>query len=460
MRRRLLGSVTALLAGAGAALAQAPTAPPPASPKTPPPPAAPAPPPAGPAAGAAPLALPTPLAPSACAPCEGAVGERLKEAPVTLPGRVYGSAEYLLWFSKGQNLPPIVTRGPVGDPLATGIPGVPGTTILFGNEDIDGDARSGVRARAGLWLNACQTVGFEVSGFYLSSIGSDFATSATDNATILARPFSNADVFFQPGSGSFQQISPNTALLLSLPGEYVGAVTARTTTQVWGADALGRLNVAGSSRYRADLLAGFRYLRLAEELEVNSTSTAVGSGAVPFRGVRHFTPASVSIQDVFKTRNEFYGGHVAGLVEFQRGIWYADLRAGLGIGVNHGTVQIDGSTTLNAAGAQQTAVGGLFAQSTNIGRFANDEFAIIPEASLTIGCQITPAVRAYAGYSILYWRNSVLRPGTEIDQRVNSTLIPASLAYGPSGQERNPAPLLREVDFWVQGLHVGVEIGF
>ena len=55
--------------------------------------------------------------------------------------RFYVSGEYLLWWTKGDPLPPLVTAGSPGDLLVPGVSagalGRPGTVALFGNTDAD-----------------------------------------------------------------------------------------------------------------------------------------------------------------------------------------------------------------------------------------------------------------------------------------------------------------------------------
>ncbi len=121
---------------------------------------------------------------------------------------------------------------------------------------------------------------------------------------------------------------------------------------------------------------------------------------------------------------------------------------------------IDGSTSLIVPGTPTVTVpGGLFAQPTNIGQQSRNEFGIIPEAGVSVGYQIADCVRVYGGYSVLYFRNDVLRTGTAIDRSINATQIP-SLSFGPVGTETRPAAVVQNADFWLQGVHFGVEIDF
>ena len=49
--------------------------------------------------------------------------------------RTWGSVEYLFWWSKGRELPPLVTTG------GTGVIGDPGVQVLFGDERVGTDPR-------------------------------------------------------------------------------------------------------------------------------------------------------------------------------------------------------------------------------------------------------------------------------------------------------------------------------
>src|SRR5262245_8106792 len=95
------------------------------------------------------LAAPEPLTreeAAICQPvaaaCQPAVAPCCRSCPYP-PGCVWASAEYLLWWTKGDRLPPLLTTSPVGTPLANaGVLGRPGTSVLFGDERVNDDARS------------------------------------------------------------------------------------------------------------------------------------------------------------------------------------------------------------------------------------------------------------------------------------------------------------------------------
>src|SRR5262245_42346482 len=58
------------------------------------------------------------------------------------PGRAWLEADFLLWFPRGQSLPPLVT---------TGVLGQTDTAVLFGNQTVNDTVTPGLRLRAGFW---------------------------------------------------------------------------------------------------------------------------------------------------------------------------------------------------------------------------------------------------------------------------------------------------------------------
>src|SRR5207249_3637555 len=64
------------------------------------------------------------------------------EPPCGPPGRVWFDAEYLLWWTKNDHVPPLITTGPATFPV--GFLGNPGTTVLFGGS-LDRNPFSGAR---------------------------------------------------------------------------------------------------------------------------------------------------------------------------------------------------------------------------------------------------------------------------------------------------------------------------
>ncbi len=431
MRNGFLGSVGLLLTGAGLALAQAPAGP------------------------------PSPLAGAPAVGDSAAVmaAPRGAEPSIPAPGRLYLDADYLFWFSRPTKLPPLLIQGNPQNPGAIPAIGQPNTTVLIGDREVDAGTRSGARARVGAWLDSEETFGVEASGFIVEQIGSTLSASSNGSQTL---GLSFRDVILTT-------LPPETSLLIAAPGVANSSTVVHTSTRFWGAELDALVHVSGGSWYRADALFGARYLQLEEELSIASTSVAVPvTGSVPFLKTPVTAPASLTVADSFRTRNEFYGAQVGAHILLQRGIWFADFRATLAPGVTHERVGIDGTTSLASPAVTATVPGGLYAQLTNVGGHSNNQFTLVPEGDVSVGCQVTSFLRAYVGYSAVYWAEGVFRPATELDRQVVSTLIPAQNATSqiPPAMGNIPAPFphpepqLRRQDFWGQGVHFGVELDF
>ena len=146
--------------------------------------------------------------------------------------------------------------------------------------------------------------------------------------------------------------------------------------------------------------------------------------------------------------------------EVRQGPWSAELLTKLALGDTHQIVSINGSQVQddNVLGIS-TFRGGLLALPTNIGRFTQDRFSVVPELGLNLGYQVTDHLRLVVGYSFLYW-SSVVRPGGQSDRNLDVTNIPNFISTAlPTGQGR-PAPLLQTTDFWAQGINFGLQFRF
>src|SRR5262249_28354614 len=129
--------------------------------------------------------------PASCPPgqagwgCEGPAAET--------SGRVWGEADFLLWWMRGAGLPPLVTTSPPGTAMGqAGRLGAGGPTVLVGGSAVNGDLRTGVRLTLGGWIDGRQSLGAEVSFFVLEHKATRFALGSADGSSILARPFFGA----------------------------------------------------------------------------------------------------------------------------------------------------------------------------------------------------------------------------------------------------------------------------
>jgi hypothetical protein len=359
------------------------------------------------------------------------------------PGRFYVGAEYLLWWTKGMQLPALATIGSTDD-MPPGALGQPSTVEVLGDRTVDSRVRSGARFTAGAWIDEQHTVGVEGNVFFLAPHATKMAASS-DGSVLLARPFFAVGTVTLP-DGTTQDLAQEDALIVASPGVSSGKVRVSTWNRFWGMEANARVNLCGDCFYRADLLAGFRYLELKDNLNIVSVSDTI-----PPSG-----PTTVA--DTFRTANRFYGAQVGAAIDFCRGPWYLDFRGKFALGAIDRVVGIEGTTTMTANGLS-VVPGGLFAQSTNIGRHAGTAFGVVPELDVRVGYWLTRYLQAYVGYSFLYLARNVVQPGDQIDRAVNVNLVPA-LGVAPLAGAVHPVFAFQHTDFWAQGFQFGLEFNF
>jgi hypothetical protein len=103
----------------------------------------------------------------------------------------WGSVEFLLWWRKSQEFPPLVTTSPVGTSTnVAGLLGAPDTQVLYPTESQGSDARPGARLTLGVWFDPCEFSGFGARLYTLGETTSSYDVDS-DSFQILARPFYN-----------------------------------------------------------------------------------------------------------------------------------------------------------------------------------------------------------------------------------------------------------------------------
>jgi hypothetical protein len=280
----------------------------------------------------------------------------------------WARGEYLLWWIKNGRLPVLETN-------------------------LDYGTFSGGRLAAGSWLNCDRTIGLEASGFLLEQRSTDLSAAAT-------------------------------AVPITLP--FVGTATAsaalQSHTRLWGAEANGVFGLMRCNGYYADLLAGFRFLSLDENLNAQASASAA------FMGV----PVTALARANFQTQNHFYGGQVGWKGGGRWGRFSAELIGKVALGSMNEASNVTAAASAFAPGF--SAAAGIVRRNTR------DEFAILPEAQLRAGYDVTKNARLFVGYDILYV-NEVLRPGDQT----------------PVGRG---AATFKGSDFWAQGVTFGLEMRF
>ncbi|HUS38221.1 MAG TPA: BBP7 family outer membrane beta-barrel protein [Pirellulales bacterium] len=344
-------------------------------------------------------------------------------------GHLWAEVDYLQWWVQGYAVPALVTSAPFG---STGAVDDPNATILLGANRLDGDTRSGARGRVGWWFDDCETHGIQAEYFGLEREGTRFDAVSNPPGAILWRPFFDAD----PGV-----LAPNA--------QEADAISVASSSELYSANVLYRHNwsCCYDNRccrgYRFDFLAGYRHLRLNEDLTIYETAS--------------FGPSVFDIEDRFRTDNRFDGGEFGVVSKVYRGDWSLELLAKVALGNNHQTVRVFGEEiTTTPPGPPTVRNGGLLAQPTNIRTETRNEFAVLPELNAEVGYLLTDNFRLTFGYTFL-WLSRAVRPGDQIDPVVDGRFLNPNLVPPFVPPATRPAPRFTPSSLWAQGLNAGLE---
>ncbi len=355
--------------------------------------------------------------------------------------RWYGQAELLTWWTKGNQIPALVTTSPDGTPQAdAGILGRPGTQVLHGGNSVDGNYRVGMRFTLGRWLDDCRTTGIELTWISLGDGANtgNYSIQSVGNplSPILARPFFNI-------LGNQQD-----AALVAFPGQVEGGIDVRTSSEMHSMSLLLRRNLWQAGGDRIDVVGGYRYFRYREGLTVDQRLVVTDpNGPVA-------TGTTIDLLDSFSTENDFHGGEIGIAAVMNRGAWSFDMLTKLAVGNMYQQVNIRGTNTVAVPNQPPvTASGGLLALATNMGQYDRNDFAFLPELNLNARYCLSQNISLTMGYSLL-WITNVMRSGDQIDTGINVSQLPANgnALIGPP----RPAPILSDTTMWIQGVNLGV----
>jgi hypothetical protein len=298
------------------------------------------------------------------------------------------------------------------------------TQVLYGNETVLEDWRSGFRLYGGVWLDCCQCCG--ISADYFHTDDDEFFISDPNADGFVARPF------FDAAEGT------NDAEAVITPGAVEGTVSVASDDDFSGAGIAVQRRVwkccdpcgcgPASQGY---LLGGYRHYRYDSDLVITENLEVIDREPFP-------AGTTIFLQDKFFTENEFHGAEAGFQGVLQRSCWWVDGLFKVAVGSHRRVVTIDGSTTFNTpngnGGSAQTFSGGLLtSEVTNIGRYADNTIAVIPELRVGLGSQLTCNISVRAGYGVILWNavaraGSQLPPGLEVDP---SNIPPPESPAGP-----------------------------
>lgn len=353
--------------------------------------------------------------------------------PDAAPGSWSIGVEAMRWSFKDSPSP-----GPVA---SDGVIGEPGTHVLLGGKDFSTDSHPG--ARLGVAYQISERIGLEANAFSMASrsTSAGVASNAEWDSVQIFLPYIDAST------------GQEAATELSETFIYQGAVQETYQSKLHGAEVNARWALPMGGAFRMDLLGGLRYLHLDETYTLTTQSPylpAFGSGIW-------------DTTDRFASRNRFFGLQAGMRLRFDKGNFFADATAKVGVGAMKQTTDVDGKLVTDdfTFAAPETFVGGYFALPSNIGTHSRTEFAIVPEATLNLGYRITPAASINLGYSLLH-ANHVLRPGNQVNRTINPnqsvswTEDPDMVPQGPALPDFH----FKSSSFWAQGLHLGFTFRF
>lgn len=379
------------------------------------------------------------------------------------PPFVWANAEYLLWWMKDAPINvPLATTDPRGNqfnPTSAGLAD-PSTRVLIGEKDVEFGATSGARWSVGFFLG--DRFGIESTSFVMASQSqTDSVNSNMFGLPIIFRPILNTD-----------PISPdpnNAGIFISAPGALVGGVSATSTSRMWGTEVNAVADVYRDCHWSFQALGGYRYLDLREGLDIADSSTVIGPTgfftAAFFERISLVPGDVISVVDSFHTNLHFHGGQIGGRAQARMGMFSLGATTKLALGAAHKTLDINGITTLNAVPGTGFPPGllvspaGTLAVASNCGRFKQDDFAVLPEIELHLGCHLSDRLQVFMAYNFLYL-SQVLRPGDQVNIFLNDALSPASPRFGQLQGLVQPVPPLKLSDFWAQGISFGLSFSY
>jgi hypothetical protein len=338
---------------------------------------------------------------------------------------LWGSIEFLMWWGKGTDLPPLVTTALPGTPAGdAGVLGLDSTSVLFGDQMGGNKLQGGGRITAGIWLDAAHDIAVGGRFFGLGGDTTRFSQGSTGDP-ILAIPFNN----------SLLQIPD--ALLIAYPGIATGSVSASlSTNNIIGFEAFTEIMMLRDTNRRIDLVGGYQFLRLDDELNIQSESTFAGG---PLAGTVFDT------NDIFRAQNEFHGGMIGLKGRMARGQWSLEALGKLGLGNMRQEVTIAGQTTVTQPGNPAiVSPAGFFAQPTNIGTFERNRFCFVPELTFNLKYHVSPCVNFHIGYNIL-WLSEVALSADQLNPNIDI-----------NGITGDPTFAFQDNNYWLQGINFGM----
>lgn len=329
----------------------------------------------------------------------------------------WGSLEYLLWWRDSRSTPPLVTTTTtIVNQDVDGELGQANTRVLLGSGQYNDHLQPGGRIDLGYWLDPCQSWGI---GMRFAALGDDDLNYIAGSAVnpVLTVPFFNLD----------PAVNAQDTLVVAHPLDNTsGSIQVLGHNEVNLGDVYVRLVGARSDRYRVDIIGGYEFSNILDDMTLR-TSTTSGQ-------------TDIVVRDRFRAKNSYQGGVIGLMSQYDRGPWSVNLLGKVGLVNAEQTVIIDGLTTI---GGTPQSLTGLFAQTSNSATITRNRFAAIPELTANWVYKIGRA-NLTVGYSAIYWSNTA-RAGDQINPMVDPTQATA----------RPPRQIVSD-NYFVHGVNFGL----
>lgn len=408
-----------------------------------------------------PVETPRTPAPAVAAPApvaeQGILGEYFAAPVVTTPSVSFGVG-LLQWWYKRDSIPSLLNTAVETNTLFAGTANDPTAVSLFGTSQYGYKTVPGICAN--LEINLADNIDFELGGFLMESQSLSQSFAGTNGRPFLTRPFYNPHDLVESGF--------DTSSMSGISGNF----NVSADNQFYGYEANIAWNTQIADNNIRKLIFGFRQVTLNENLSVTENVSANGPGFLAFypsvdpNGVlvnANFDPATQSIRiiDRFSARNQFYGPQAGAQWRWSKGPFSFDLTTKVAVGVNHESIRVGGTTSLLTGGAiTATGANGLLAVATNSGSYTSNELTVVPELGVRFNFDVTSHLKVNVGYNILYM-SSAVRPGTQIDRRINPQFVPSDVAYNPNTSgPLLPRAFFRDTDFYAHGVSFGLVLSY
>ena len=226
-----------------------------------------------------------------------------------------------------------------------------------------------------------------------------------------------------------------------------GRISVSGTSDVMGADLSVHQFLYGKFGGTIDLVYGYQFMRLDEDLSISSGATNLEVGPIPVGAI-------VNVTDSFEAINEFHGAQIGFASRYREQCWSFNSMIKFGFGSLNRIAKRRGSTTTIVGSDTTTINEGLLVNNNNSGKYSDRTFGWIPELDLSLGYRFSSRLDATFGYHLIMMTDAVRVSGT-IDPELGVNTNPGS----PSDPVR-PSPDMRFGTFYLQGIHFGIQYGY